>query len=32
MTDTAKRGVTQLAIRKQDGKEVVKLKVPPSLK
>jgi hypothetical protein len=32
MTYTAKRGVTHLAVREQDGKEVVKFKVPPSLK
>jgi hypothetical protein len=32
MTDIAKRGVTQLAVREQDGQEVVELKGPPSLK
>jgi len=31
MTDTAKRGATQLAVREQEGQEVVKLKVPPTL-
>ena len=32
LTNTAKRGVTHLAVREQDGKEAVKCKVPSSLK